>query len=138
MTIKVGINGFGRSLAIVHFDWIPLSRNVVESTEALISSFNPSWSLGGGTGLHPRWLRDASEAGLVDLETFSHDVVVPFTHEGWRGRIRASAGVGASLPAAKVREFDDALAQLLTSCFPEEPMLIPHRLFAVTARAPGG
>jgi SAM-dependent methyltransferase len=125
------------ALLIAHFDWIPLGGNVVQATEKLIESHNPSWTFGGGLGVHPRWLRDLGDAGFCKLETFSYDVVVSYTHEGWRGRIRASAGVGASLPEDKVRDFDEALAHLLVTRYPAEPLEIPHRVFAVVARAPG-
>lgn len=125
-----------RSLVIAHFDWIPLDGNVVHATETLIELHNPAWRLGGGLGMHPRWLRDLGEADFRNIETFSYDVEVPYTHEGWRGRIRASAGVGASLPVEKVVDFDRAFADLLATRYPGETLEIPHRVFAVIARAP--
>ncbi|HEU5283078.1 MAG TPA: class I SAM-dependent methyltransferase [Burkholderiales bacterium] len=124
------------AIAIAHFDWIPLPGNVVQATESLIELHNPAWKLGGGLGVHPKWLRDLGEAGFRGIETFSYDVAVAYTPEDWRGRIRASAGVGASLPQDKVLEFDQALAQLLATRFPGETLAIPHRVFAVIARAP--
>ncbi|MEZ4669204.1 MAG: class I SAM-dependent methyltransferase [Anaerolineae bacterium] len=86
---------------IAHFDWIPLKGNMVEATEQLIVAHNPNWKNGGTTGLYPRWLGHLAENGFSDLQTFSYDVFVPYTPEAWRGRIRASAGVGASLPRIK-------------------------------------
>lgn len=85
-------------LLITHFDWLPVLDNVVAQTEKLILQFNPSWKMANGVGIYPNWLRDVSEAGFENIETFTFDVNVPYTHEGWRGRIRASAGVGASFP----------------------------------------
>jgi SAM-dependent methyltransferase len=124
------------AIVIAHFDWIPLEGNVVHATESLIELHNPAWKLGGGLGVHPKWLRDLGEAGFSGIETFSYDVAVPYTPEDWRGRIRASAGVGASLPREKVLEFDEALAHLLATRFPGEVLQTPHRVFAVIARAP--
>jgi len=126
----------GGSLVIAHFDWIPLSTNVVRATEELIEQHNPEWRYGWGFGIYPAWLRDLGEAGFRDLETFSYDVDVSYTPEAWRGRIRASAGVGGSLAELQVREFDDALARLLAARFPGEVLITPHRLFAVVGRAP--
>ena len=123
-------------LVIAHFDWIPLAGNVVHVTEALIESYNPPWKLGGGVGMYPEWLRDLGEAGFRRLETFSYDVAVPYTHESWRGRVRASAGVGASLSEEKVRAFDEALAHLLATRYSGEILEVPHRVFAVVARGP--
>lgn len=124
------------SLVIAHFDWIALAGNVAHATEALIESHNPAWKLGGRLGVHPQWLRDLGEAGFRGLESFSYDVAVSYTHESWQGRVRASAGVGASLPEEKVREFDKALAQVLATRYPGEILEIPHRVFAVVARPP--
>ncbi|MCP3920775.1 MAG: class I SAM-dependent methyltransferase [bacterium] len=122
-------------LVIAAYDWLPLQGNVVEATEALIRSFNPEWDLGGGNGLHYKWIEQVTRAGLRDVESFSFDVLEPFTPDGWRGRIRASAGVGASLSPAEIERFDAALAELLSERFPEDPLAVRHRAFAVVARA---
>jgi hypothetical protein len=59
---------------------------------------------------------------------------VSYTHEAWRGRIRASAEVAASLPAEQVEAFDQELAALLRERFPQDPIDIPHRVFAAVGR----
>lgn len=126
----------GGRLVIAHFDWIPLPGNVVEATERLIERHNPSWNLGGGTGLYPAWLSDVAIAGFVDVETLSFDLRVLYTHEAWRGRIRASAGVAASLGPDQAQSFDEDLERLLQNHFPEDPLQVPHRVFAVVCKAP--
>ena len=123
----------GGRLVICHLDWIPLTGNVVAATEALIEAHNPDWRMGGGSGLHPQWLRDAGEAGFAEIETFSRDLAVPYGHEAWRGRIRASAGVGGSLDEPAVGAFDRALAALLARDFPQDPLQVPHRLWCMIA-----
>ena len=123
-------------LVIAHFDWIPTPGNVVEATEQLIMKHNPRWALGGGIGIHPVYTRDAVLAGFNNIETFSFDVMAPYTHEGWRGRIRASAGVGGSLDPERVEAFDREFAALLEQRFPQDPMGVHHRTFALGARAP--
>jgi SAM-dependent methyltransferase len=123
-------------LVIAHFDWIPLPGNVVDSTERLIESHNPDWKLGGGLGIHPLWLRDLGEAGYREIETFSYDEDASYSPEAWRGRVRASAGVGASLSPEGVDAFDRALETLLRDRFPDNPLAVPHRVFAVIARPP--
>ena len=70
-------------------------------------------------------------AGFLGFETFSYDMDIAYSAEAWRGRIRASAGIGASLPPAKVKAFDGALAELLAKKFPVEPLQVPHRVFAL-------
>jgi SAM-dependent methyltransferase len=127
----------GGRVVVGWFDWIPLPGNVVAATEALILRFNPAWSHGGGSGVHPACLAHLATAGFEELETFGFDVAQPYSHEAWRGRIRASAGVGASLPAAEVALFDAELSRTLARDFPQEPLGVRHRVFAVVASRGG-
>ena len=126
----------GGALVIAHFDWIPLPGNVAEATERLIRRHNPDWFTGGSTAVKSNWPADVAVAGFGDIETFSFDENTPYSHEAWRGRIRASAGVGASLAAGAVERFDDELTTLLTDRFPEDPLAVLHRCFALVCRAP--
>jgi SAM-dependent methyltransferase len=123
-------------LVIAHFDWIPLAGNVVDATEQLIVRHNPAWKGSGGLGLYPRWLRDLGEAGYRDLRSFSYDEDARYSHEAWRGRVRASAGVGASMDVKQVETFDRELAALLAASFAGEPLRVPHRVFAIVAAPP--
>ena len=75
-------------------------------------------------------------AGFENIETFSFDLPAVYTHQAWRGRIRASAGVAASLPPEQVAKFDAELGLLLKENFPENPLSIPHRVFAVICQTP--
>ena len=126
----------GGRIVIAHFDWLPLAGNVVEATEHLILQHNPSWAMAGGTGLYPAWLTELAEARFARIETFSFDQEVAYGHDAWRGRIRASAGVAASLPFEAVRRFDEELRTLLRRDFPGEPLLVPHRVWAAIATRP--
>jgi SAM-dependent methyltransferase len=126
----------GRHLVIAQFDWIPLSANVADLTEKLIEKHNPKWKLGGGVGIHPRSLSDMALAGFRSLETFSFDLDVPYSHEAWRGRIRASAGVGASLSPEGVAAFDRGPTSVAPEKFPQEPLAVLHRVFAAIGKAP--
>ncbi len=130
------ILAFEGHMVIAHFDWLPLAGNVVRATEELIEAHNPSWKLGNLLGIHPQWLRDLGEASFRAIETFSYDVDVPYTPQAWRGRIRASAGVGASLAPDEVVRFDRELQRLLEKRFPAAVLAVPHRVFAVLARPP--
>ena len=125
----------GGRLVIAHFDWLPLPGNVVAATERLILKHNPAWALAGGTGFYPDWAADVAMAGFGGIESFSFDALVPYDHAGWRGRIRASAGVAASLAPDAVAAFDREHADLLAAEFPQEPLAVPHRVWALTARA---
>jgi SAM-dependent methyltransferase len=122
----------GGRIVIAHFDWLPLPTNVVEATEALILAFNPAWTLAGGSGIYPAWLGDLAAASFTRLETFSFDTTVTYTREAWRGRIRASAGVKASLDPEAIARFDAALAELLRARFAADPLAVPHRVWVAT------
>jgi SAM-dependent methyltransferase len=126
----------GGRLVIAHFDWIPLPANIAEATEKLIEKHNPEWKLGGGLGIHPQWPRDMAVACFKNIETFSFDLDAIYTHEAWRGRIRASAGVGASLGPDAVARFDDELRAMLAERWPNDPMPVLHRVFAAIGVAP--
>ena len=131
----------GGRLVIAHNDWLAPEGSVVEATETLIEAFNPGppptyLGYGHGVGVYPEWYRDVAGAGFTGVESFTFDVTVPYTHEAWRGRIRANARVGASLPAASVARFDTQLAAILAERFPQEPLSIPHRIFALVATRP--
>jgi SAM-dependent methyltransferase len=122
----------GGRLVIAHFDWLPLAGNVVEATEELIHSYNPAWTMGGGNGIYAAWLRDLAEALFVELETTSFDLPVVYSHDAWCGRIRASAGIKASLEAETIERFDANLGKLLRNRFPKDPLSVPHRVWIAT------
>ncbi|ULB12463.1 methyltransferase domain-containing protein (plasmid) [Cereibacter azotoformans] len=106
----------GDRIVIAHFDWLPLAGNVVEATEELILMHNPSWTMAGGNGIYPGWLRDLAETSFVGLETFFFDIAVSYSQEAWRGRIRPSAGVKARLGTAAIEYCQRSYA----SAFPEK------------------
>jgi SAM-dependent methyltransferase len=121
---------------IAHFDWLALPGNVVEATEQLIMRHSPDWQFAGGTGIYPQWLGDLQCAGFEQIETFSFDVAVSYAHADWVGRLRASGPIAGTLDAGDVRAFSCELERMLRERFAGEPLQIPHRVWAVTARAP--
>jgi SAM-dependent methyltransferase len=134
----------GGRLAIAYLDWLPLNDgenrpNVVAATETLIRKHNPLWDMHGGDGFHSGYLLDLTRVGFGEIESFSFDWQVPYSHEAWRGRIRASAGVSATLSPEQVQDFDRELAEILKRDFPEQggaPLGIPHRIWCAVARKP--
>ncbi|NBD09899.1 MULTISPECIES: class I SAM-dependent methyltransferase [Corallococcus] len=131
----------GGRLILAYFDWLALPGNVVEATEAVMEDFSPRAHLnvdrfGHGVGLYPEWFRDLGVAGFQDLTSFTFESPTPYTHLAWRGRLRANARIGALLPPDAVARFDAALAALLAERFPQEPMSVPHRVFALVGVRP--
>lgn len=126
----------GGTLLICHFDWIPLPGNVAHATEFLIEAHNPRWRMGRGTGFYPTWASDLSLAGFGGLGFFGFDHEAVYSHADWRGRIRASAGVGGALDGEAVAAFDAELAEVLRRRFPQDPLTVLHRVFAIHGRRP--
>lgn len=133
----------GGSLVIAYFDRVrPSPSGVLEATQAIVERYNPTWvqnpavEFGCGAGIYPSWALDVADHGFVGVETFSFDTAVEYSHDAWCGRTRSSAGVGAALPADQVVRLDDELRALLAEEFPNEPLVVLHRAFAVICRAP--
>ena len=120
-------------LVVAAMEWQSRPGNVVSATSALIHRHNPQWP-NDQLGFRFEWAEDLSVVGLAIVDRFQFDVAVPYAHEAWRGRIRASAGVSASLAPAAVDAFDSEHAALLRTQFPEEPLDVPHRILAIVAR----
>jgi len=125
------------TLVIAHFDWLPIRDSMVAATERLILKYSPKWELAGGTGLYPQWLPEISAEGFTQIETESFDIDVSYSPEDWRGRIRASAGVAASLSPEKVAAFDIDLRKILEDHFPQHPLKVPHRVWWASSRNTG-
>ncbi len=123
----------GGRLVIAHIDWLPLKDSIPALSESLITQHNPQWTMGGGNGFYTQWVDMLAEAHFQAIETFSFDVLVPYTHDAWLGRIRASAGISASLGPEAVLAFNEEHRTQLKKQFPEATLMVPHRCFAVIA-----
>ena len=121
----------GGALMMAHFDWLRVRDGVVAATEDLILRHNPAWPSAGKSAPYPAWYFDLRYGGFGGIESFSFELDVPYSHEAWRGRIRASAGMAASLPPEKVAAFDAEHAALLARDFSADPLAIAHRCWAV-------
>jgi SAM-dependent methyltransferase len=128
----------GGWLVISAMDWWTGSDDgddIINATIELIAAHNPAWTSSGASGLRFAWADELRQAGFAVIDRFRYRAVVSYSHAAWRGRIRASAGVGASLPPEGIAAFDRAHARLLQERFPEEPLQMPHRISAIVARS---
>jgi SAM-dependent methyltransferase len=124
----------GGALVICSQDWLPLPGNVVQKSEAILLHHNPAWPFGGLDGMKPSFVRDLRAAGFAGVESSSVDFDIPYSHEAWRGRLRASAAISGSLAEDQVALVDRALAEMLARDFPQEPLQVAHCLFALWGR----
>lgn len=127
----------GGWLVICTLPWLPLDGNVAQRTEAIVQHHNPQWPFGGLDGIESGFVRDMRTMGFEAIESFSVDYEIPYDHEGWRGRMRASAPISGSLSPDQVSAFDAELAAMLAQDFPQEPMPVAHCVFAVFGRKGG-
>jgi SAM-dependent methyltransferase len=129
----------GGHLVIASLEWREGPGNAVEATRLLIAAHNPEWARDAANtdrfAFAFDWADELAERGYMIVETQAFAVDIPYSHEAWRGRIRASAGVGASLSADGVARFDAELAALLARDFPADPLAMPHEVMMIVARA---
>jgi len=120
----------GSRLIIAFFDWL-LDAGPVDEMRKLRRKHNPAWQSGSWPlGFYPQKPGDLSFANWRSQKSFLYVEDIPYTHEAWRGRMRAYAGIGGSLPPAAVDAFDAEFADVLAQKFPDEPMMIPHKIWA--------
>ncbi len=126
----------GGALVICSYDWITGPGNVVELSEKLIEKHNPSWNMGGGNGLHPEFVSDLENGGFEGVRSDHVQADALYTKEAWRGRIRASAGIGASLTPEEVTIFDQELEEALDRFSRSDRISAPHVVYAAVGRKP--
>lgn len=123
-------------LLIAQLDWHFAPGGIASRTWQLVGRFTPaSEPARGGTFLYPEWTRELMRAGLTSWEMFAYTTVLDYTPEAWRGRVRASAGVGPVMDAETLARFDAALAAMLREATGgAEKFPVGHRIFALVAR----
>lgn len=121
----------GGKFILAQFEPVPVQNDVVIKTRELISAFNRDWDGLSGLGIYPQWINDLYLAGFTNVETFSFDVMTPFTHDEWKGKMRTDESIGGSLQPEEVKAFDQALSMLLEDQFAGNVLEVPHRMFSV-------
>lgn len=108
----------GGRLMTCHIGWLPRQDSIAKRTEELILRHNPDWTAADLTGevpACPSWIQDEFRVTAF----FVYQEPLLFTHETWRGRIRACRAVGAEMGAEEVEALDSELEVLLRSAAPE-------------------
>ena len=113
-------------LVVASFSWLPRLDSVAAASEKLVLKYNPQWSAADYVGDHqplPRW----AEGFFKVKAFFYYDEPIHFTRDSWRGRIRASRGIGAALSPGEVERFDEEHARLLKDITGER-FTVLHRI----------
>jgi SAM-dependent methyltransferase len=116
-------------LAICGFSFLPREDPIVAASEGLVLKYNSAWSGADWDGATPVMAHTMPGEGWVKVGSFVFDADIPFTAEGWRGRMRALRGIGAALSPETVREFDAEHAVMLTD-LAGKAFTITHRIDA--------
>ena len=124
----------GGWLAIGAMDFHRAPGNVVEVSSSLIKQHNPAWQT-EGLGFRMSWADDLPQAMFAVVDRREAPLEITYTQEGWRGRIRASAGVSASMAPERIPIFDRAHAEQLRQTYGDAELKVPHRLYLFIARA---
>lgn len=129
-------------LAVMDSVFLPKRSDVARRTAELIREARQGSSLAAGSkagviemrnGFPSLWFNEWREAGFELEDEWTLPYTVEFSHEGWRGRVRALSSV-VELSEALRGEMDTALAALLRAEFPSESLVIPHECYCVLWR----
>jgi SAM-dependent methyltransferase len=125
----------GGRLLICDLDWNFAPGSIGQRSWDLITRHTPpSNTPPGGTFLYPTWTRDLVQAGFTTWEAFAFTCDLTYTHDGWKGRVRASAGVAPVMDAATLARFDaDMDAMLADRLGTAESFPVGHKVFALVA-----
>lgn len=121
----------GGKFILAQFEPIPVKNDVVVKTREVIIRFNTNWEGKNSLGIYPEWITDLYLAGFNNIETFSFDVTIPFTHDEWKGKMRTDGSIGGSLQREEIKAFNKALSTLLKEQFEGSILEVPHRMFSV-------
>lgn len=121
-------------LVIEHYDWLSLPKSVPIVSEQVMQRYAPEMRPGFSSGFYPERALFMQNSGFDQIETFSFDHADDYTHEAWRGRIRASNWIGARLSPEEIERFDDEHAKALKQAFPEANLKIWHRCYVAVGQ----
>lgn len=127
----------GGRLLIAHLDWHRTPGNVIDLTLQVIDRHAARGSKGRYSFEYPKWLGELTPAGFAAYEAFGFSCPLAYSHEAWRGRVRASARVGPAMDPETLRRFDAEFEAELRRAFPEDPLSVAHRVFALVLTKPG-
>ena len=109
----------GGKLLILYMGWLPYEDTIAGKSEEIILKHNPDWSSYGDT-VHPVYVPDELLTNFEIILQKEYRVEVPFTREGWHGRMRACRGVGAAMSMEQLAAWNEEHIKMLNEYAPEE------------------
>ena len=125
-------NGY---LIIMDSGFIPHKSKLVQDTLELIRKYTPDRILKPSgskaetqerrNGFPITWYADWEEANFKIIENSQEKYKVSFSHDGWRGRVRALSWLSTFEQEIR-NKIDLELVHLLEKNYPNEPLIMPH------------
>ena len=109
-------------LLILYMGWLPYEDALAGKSEEIILKHNPNWSSYGDT-VKPVYVPDELLSYFDIINRMEYRVDVPFTREGWHGRMRACRGVGAAMDEKQLAAWNKEHMQMLCDTALEEFMV---------------
>ncbi len=119
----------GGRLVIAHLDWLRREGNVIDLTLQAIHAVNPPPADRQWTFRYPDWLFELTDSGFDTYEVTAFPAKLTYSHDGWIGRIVASAQIGPALSSPEIEAFRTDLSERLANN--PDPMAVEHRVFAI-------
>lgn len=110
----------------IFMDWLPYQDKIIAEAEQLVLKYNPTWN---GCGFekfrynYPQW----AENGFIIDTIHSYNTDIKFSKEAWIGRMKSCRGIGASLSAQKVNEYENEYRELLKK-YPTDYLMLKHQI----------
>ncbi len=107
------------SILILYLAWLPFEDRIAQASENLVLKYNPTWS-GAGETIHPIEIPSCYDKKFERIYHEEYRVKIPFTQESWHGRMKTCRGIGASLTAQKIANWEYEHQKLLAQIAPAE------------------
>ena len=114
----------GGKFLILYMGWLPYEDAIAGKSEEIILKINPNWSSYGDT-VKPVYVPDELLPYFDIIHREEYRIEVPFTRDGWHGRMRACRGVGAAMNAEQLAQWDKEHWQMLMDNA-EEQFMVKH------------
>ncbi len=128
----------GGRLAICAFDWVVGADPLVDATFDVVRRHNPEVAAANPMEAVSRidqWAAVTAEGGMTAVGSFEIALAADYTPDTWRGRLRASTWVNATLAEQAVAEVDAELRDVLADA--PARLAIAHMLRAWVCESPG-
>lgn len=109
----------GGRLLVLYMAWLPFDDEIARKSEELVLKYSPKWS-GAGETIHPIFIPELYFDKFELIYREEYPLNVRFTRDSWNGRMKACRGVGASLSAEQIADWESEHRALLEKIAPPE------------------